>query len=66
MAESVNKPADGGSVAPPQGKILEMDITRQENAVGYREYLEAMDLEVLIERFAHSAANCIVLSSENF
>lgn len=45
MAESASKPADAGSVAPTQGKIQEMDITHQENAVGYREYLEAMDLE---------------------
>lgn len=45
MAESVNKPADAGSLAPTQGKIQEMDITHQENAVGYKEYLEAMGLE---------------------
>lgn len=45
MAESVIKPADAGSLAPTQGKVQEMDITYQENAVGYREYLEAMGLE---------------------
>lgn len=45
MAESASKPADDGSLAPTQGKIQEMDITHQENAVGYREYLEAMGLE---------------------
>lgn len=45
MAESAKKPADDASLAPTQGKIQEMDITHQENAVGYREYLEAMDLE---------------------
>ncbi|KAI7782560.1 Mfs general substrate transporter [Diaporthe eres] len=45
MAESASKPADAGSLAPTQGKVQEMDITHQENAVGYREYLEAMGLE---------------------
>ncbi|KAK7698081.1 hypothetical protein SLS64_012855 [Diaporthe eres] len=45
MAESATKPADAGSLAPTQGKVQEMDITHQKNAVGYREYLEAMGLE---------------------
>lgn len=45
MAESVTKPAEAGSLAPTQGKIQEMDVAHQENAVGYREYLEAMDLD---------------------
>lgn len=45
MAESAKKPADDASLAPTQGKIQEMDITHQENAVGYREYIEAMGLE---------------------
>lgn len=45
MAESSKKPADDASLAPTQGKIQEMDITHQENAVGYKEYIEAMGLE---------------------
>lgn len=45
MAENANKPAEAGSLAASQSKIQEMDIARQENAVGYREYLEAMDLD---------------------
>lgn len=45
MAEDANKPAEAGSLAPTRSKIQEMDVAHQENAVGYREYLEAMDLE---------------------
>lgn len=45
MAENAKKPADDASLAPTQGKMQEMDITHQENAVGYKEYIEAMGLE---------------------
>lgn len=45
MAENAKKPADDASLAPTHGKIQEMDITHQENAVGYKEYIEAMGLE---------------------
>lgn len=45
MAESTNKPAEAGSLAPTQSKTQGMDVAHQENAVGYREYLEAMDLD---------------------
>lgn len=45
MAESAKKPVDDASLAPAQGKIQEMDITHQENAVGYKEYIESMGLE---------------------
>lgn len=45
MAENANKPAEAGSLVPTQSKIQEMDIAHQENAVGYKEYLEAMDLD---------------------
>ncbi|KAF6781659.1 MFS transporter, partial [Colletotrichum musicola] len=46
MAENAKSPVEDGSPDSPQGKMQEMDIAHQENAVGYREYLQAMDLEV--------------------
>lgn len=68
MAETTSKPADGGSIALTPGKIQEMDITHQENAVGYREYLEAMDLEASdreVRRQPHQRMPGSVLSKDN-
>ena len=46
MTADMEKRASYSADAPEKKNIQELEMADQENAVGYREYLEALDIEV--------------------